>query len=596
MKFVDALAEELQSEGFTHCFMVAGGNVMHLVEACRTRFHMVPVVHEVAAVIGAEYFNETALDGRRAFAVVTAGPGLTNAITGIAGAWLESRDVLVLGGQVKSEDLARNGVRQLGIQEIDGVSLARPITKAAVRIDRPVSMAQLRSLIELGRQGRPGPVFLELCLDAQAAPAVEETVSPALVPQPSATEFAYPQWREALHALASSERPLILLGGGVSRAVADAVLPALEALGIPTAVTWNAMDRIPAMSPIYAGRPNTWGMRWANLVIQQADMIVAIGTRLGLQQTGFAWRDFAPLSRIAQVDLDPSELNKGRPHVTWKIQSDAGAALQDLVATLSPERAWTPWRDFVDTARRGLPLVEEANLTSQDDAQLVPQVFVSELADLMDATDILIPCSSGGAFTVAMQVFENKRGQLVVSNKALASMGYGLSGAIGAALANPRRRVVLTEGDGGFAQNLQELGTVASQGLTVKMFVVSNRGYASIRMTQLNYFNGGFVGCDPDSGLGLPKLEPLATAWAIPYAKLHPGWQTDPGILTLMAAQGPAMFEVPVSQEQSYWPKIGSRVLPDGSMASAPLHLMSPALPADTEVTYMPYFTEGENR
>ncbi len=310
---------------------------------------------------------------------------------------------------------------------------------------------------------------------------------------------------------------------------------------------------------------------------------------MGLQQTGFAWQDFAPLARIAQVDVDRTELDKGRPSVSWAVHADANAALASLVdATSLPN--WSQWRGFIARLRQELPLVEEANLTAGQ--ALVPQVFVQQLSELLNGTDILIPSSSGGSFTVAMQVFENKEGQTVVSNKALASMGYGLAGAIGAAMANPSKRVVLTEGDGGFAQNLQELGTVAWHRLNLKMFIMANGGYASIRMTQRNYFDGAYVGCDRDTGLGLPNWERLAAAWSVPYRRLDRNWTTDPTVLALLDAPGPALLEVPVSSEQPYWPKIGSRVLPDGSMTSAPLHMMSPGLTANLAAQLMPFLAK----
>jgi acetolactate synthase-1/2/3 large subunit len=572
---------------------------MHLVEACRTRFRMVPVVHEVSAVIGAEYFNECSTDGSRAFAVVTAGPGLTNALTGMAGAWLESRDVLVLGGQVKSEDLARNGIRQMGLQEVDGVSIAATVTKRALRIERPIPMAQFRALVGSGREGRPGPVFLEICLDAQAAPvdgsAGDESVQGlghAGPGDPPGHPAAPPEaWNEALQALDAAHRPMILLGGGVSRRMADLVRSDLEQLGIPVAVTWNACDRLPADSPVYAGRPNTWGMRWANLAIQQCDLLITIGTRLGLQQTGFAWQEFAPLARIAQVDIDQAELDKGRPRVEWKVRWDADAALTDVASRANASDRWRSWVGFVRDLRGCLPLVEDANL--HEGPEVVPQQFVAELSDVLDGDDILIPCSSGGAFTVAMQVFANKAGQIVVGDKGLASMGYGLAGAVGASLAHPARRVVLTEGDGGFAQNLQDLGTVAVNNLRIKIFLMSNQGYASIRMTQRNYYSGAYVGCDRASGLGLPDWGRLASAWDIPFARLDRSWARDRRVQELLDSDGPALFEVPVSPEQMYWPKIASRVRPDGSMVSAPLHMMSPPLPHDLAVRCLPYLPEG---
>ena len=595
MNFAEQVGDQLLEMGYTHCLFLAGGNVMHLVEACRTRFHMVPVVHEVSAVIAAEYFNESNQDGKRAFVVVTAGPGITNAMTGLAGAWLESRDVLLLGGQVKSADLATNGLRQLGIQEIDGVSIAAPITKASVRIERPIPMDRFRHLVESGRRGRPGPVFLEICLDAQAAPGStgDEAPTPTAAAHDLSPGDLPAVWFEALAALRTAERPLILLGGGVSRATARSLRRRLESLGVPISVTWNAMDRLPSDSPVYAGRPNTWGMRWANLAIQQSDFIVALGSRLGLQQTGFAWQEFAPRARIVQVDLDSAELAKGRPRVEWRVQADANAAAESLTQSISPDPRWSQWRGFVAGLRAKLPLVEGSNL--HDGPELVPQTFVEQLSAVMAQGDVLIPGSSGGAFTVAMQVFENKEDQIVVSNKGLASMGYGLSGAIGASLANPSRRVFLTEGDGGFAQNLQELGTVAINDLNLKIFLMSNRGYASIRMTQRNYFGGAYVGCDHESGLGLPDWGLLASAWGIPFAELTRDWTTNAAVLQLLDSPGPAMFSVPVSPEQAYWPKIGSRVLPDGSMASAPLHMMSPELPEELARECMPYLIEGEH-
>lgn len=593
MKFADRLCDELLGLGYTHCFFVAGGNIMHLVESSRTRFRMVPVIHEVSAVIGAEYFNETSQDVR-AFALVTAGPGLTNAMTGIAGAWLESREVLIIGGQVKSGDLASAPLRQKGIQEIDGVSLCESITKASIRIESPVSMSEVRGTIEAGTRGRPGPVFMEICLDAQAAPALHDDDAGTGVG--SATEshtvapLASPEWATAVAALQAAERPLLLIGGGVDRRTAKNIRARLEALGIPVALTWNAFDRLPSDSAVYAGRPNTWGMRWSNIVIQQCDVLFAVGTRLGLQQTGFAWEHFAPLARIAHVDIDDAELRKGHPRVDWRIQCDANEAVSTLLNQLRPSRSWSAWRDFVSMVRQELPVVEASNFT--DHSGLVPQKFVAELARLASPSDVLIPCSSGGAETVAMQVFANQDGQIVVSDSALASMGYGLAGAIGASLAHPQRRVILTEGDGGFAQNLQELGTVKVNDLNLKMFIMSNKGYASIRMTQSNYFKGAYVGCDTSTGLGVPNLERLAAVWDIPFVRLSESWSQDAVFGEVFDRAGPVLFEVPVPQEQPYWPKIGSWVGPNGSMTSAPLHLMSPDLDDATARKVMPYLAE----
>ena len=292
--YADQFCDWLLETGYTHCFFVAGGNIMHILNSARTRFVCIPVIHEVSSVIAAEYFNETG-SGHKAFALVTAGPGLTNAMTGIAGAWLESREVLVVGGQVKSTDLASGGVRQRGIQEIDGIALARPITKAVKRVERPIQKKEIVEHIALASSGRPGPVFLEFCLDAQAAPALtqewaeEEGVRNILGSTEVDGDIEIDLIVEFIR---RSKRPVWLIGGGTSREVFDRNLGWLEDLGIPIMTTWNASDRIDSDHPLYWGRPNTWGQRSANVLIQQADLIISVGTRLGLQQTGFNWQSF----------------------------------------------------------------------------------------------------------------------------------------------------------------------------------------------------------------------------------------------------------------------------------------------------------------
>jgi acetolactate synthase-1/2/3 large subunit len=580
MKYSDQFCDWLLDEGFTSCFFVAGGNVMHILESASTRFTCTPVINEATAVIASEYFNESSRDSGKAFALVTAGPGITNALTGMAGAYLESRPVLVIGGQVKAEDLRDAGIRQRGIQEIDGVAMATPVAKTVVAIRKPLPRSRVIGAIRSGEIPRPGPVFIEFCLDAQSAPALtEEPYGQIAVGLPLANENDVDQVADMLR---DAVRPLILLGGGVSREVARQGLDDLSQAGIPIATSWNAADRIPADFGLYAGRPNTWGMRWANFVQQEADTIVAIGARLGLQQTGFNWRAFAPRARVVQVDVDLAELYKGHPYIDLGISADANDFLLRLLARLNSSqslgdsaRDHERWRTYVSNLRRLLALSEEANQTRPGFVN--PFDFVSWLSQMSTSTDVIVPCSSGGAFTVMMQAFEQKVDQTLITNKALASMGYGLAGAIGAASANPHRRVLLVEGDGGFAQNLQELGTVSANRLNVKAFVFSNDGYASIRMTQKSYFRGRYVGCDSSTGLGLPRWRELASAFDVPFAEMH-SLADGAAVATLMDVPGPLLVCVSVDPEQTYFPKISSRVLPDGSMASSPLEEMTPAL------------------
>ena len=581
-KYAEVMADWLKDLGYTECFFVAGGNSMHLLDAMRKRMRCVPFVHEVAAGIAVEYFNEAqATDGRRAFALVTAGPGLTNLVTALAGAYLESRELLVVGGQVKSSDLAGAGLRQRGIQEVDGVALAAPVCVAAERIEQPIGRTHFASLVEAGRTGRPGPVFIEVCLDAQGAPVESSDLECGAAVEGVQVPPAADDPAEAARALAeltrNAERPVWLLGGGVSRETADALRAQLREAGVPLMTTWNGMDRIGYDDPLFIGRPNTWGQRAANVLLAQADVVVALGTRLGLQQTGFNWQGFAPCATVAQVDIDPAELEKGHPHVEHPVNADANAVLRELAQQQYP--SYEPWLAFAKRVGELLPNDEPWNETA--DGHLSPYSFVEKLSDRCTPEDVVVPCSSGGAFTVTMQAFRQREGQVVVTDKGLASMGYGLSGAIGAALAHPDRRTLLIEGDGGFAQNLQELATVAVNRLNLKVFIFANEGYASIRMTQRNYFGGEYLGCDTQTGLGFPDWPALFAAYGIPVLAIDGSWEDDDRFAELWNSDGPAGFIVPIDPEQTYFPKITSRVSATGGMESNPLHEMSPDLPDD---------------
>jgi len=574
MKYSDLMAEWLKSMGYTHCFYVAGGNIMHLLASSAKHFKMVSVIHEVAAGVAAEYFNEASTDGSKAFALVTAGPGMTNLVTALAGAYLESRELLVIGGQVKTADLSRGTLRQRGIQEIDGVAIARPVCSVAELLDEPVSRARMEQLVLDANHGRKGPVFLELPLDIQGRSvdrAELEQLAPPVPPAlPQASDATIAELAAKIRA---AQRPLLLLGGGVSRATAQALQDRFAAMGLPVTTTWNAADRIAADHPNYFGRPNTWGQRYANLLLQQSDLLLAMGTRLGMQQTGFNWQQFVPKGEVVHVDCDLAELEKGHPRVEHPIHADANSLL--LALSRQDLGQHGDWLAYCAEVKAALPLIEQ-NSTGAD--YISPYRFVEQLSRRCHADDVVIPCSSGGAFTVMMQTFAQQRGQTIVTNKGLASMGYGLSGAIGAALAHPERRTLLVEGDGGFAQNLQEIGTAAVNKLNLKMFIFDDNGYASIRMTQKNYFGGSYIGCDINSGLGLPDWEQLFKAWNVPALRIGKDFDGSAGFAALFDAPGPAAFIVSIDPEQSYFPKIMSRVTESGAMESNPLHQMSPAL------------------
>lgn len=575
MKYSDCISEWLYAAGYDTCFYVAGGNIMHLLESLSKKINCIPVIHEVAAGIAAEYYTDINKPHAKAFALVTAGPGLTNIITAIAGAYLESRSLLVIGGQVKVADLNDGALRQRGIQEIDGVAIAKPIAKQAVLLKKPMDAQEFATLIHEADAGRPGPVFIEIPLDVQGQQidfVQLPLIAPVSLPGNIETKIA-----AILDLLKTAKRPSILLGGGLAWDTCQRLQSAIQALEIPIFTTWNGFDRICASSPNYFGRPNTWGQRYSNILMQQSDLLIVLGSRLGMQQTGFNWKAFLKQGDVVQVDIDAHELNKGHPVVRLKIHADVNQILEGLLKQALP--VFPEWMAYCNKVKSLLPLVEDCNNTGSN--YLSPYRVIEHISDLAGPNDIIIPCSSGSAFTVSMQTFHQKFGQRVVTNKGLASMGYGLSGAIGAAIAQPTKRITLVEGDGGFAQNMQEIGTVAINKLNIKMFIFFDEGYASIRMTQRNYFKGSYVGCDTKTGLGLPNYSALFACYGIPCLDVKPGYKDTAIFDEYYAKEGPCAFVVHIDPEQTYFPKITSRVLENGAMESNPLHLMTPELHED---------------
>jgi acetolactate synthase-1/2/3 large subunit len=595
LTYSDQLLDWLVDAGYTNCFFVPGGNSMYLLDAARKRVDCTVFLHEVSATIAAEYFNETDNSGRKAFVLLTAGPGLTNAVTGIAGAWLENRELLVIGGQVKSSDLMSGGIRQRGIQEIDGISLVGSITKIALRLDRPIRRKKFEAVIRMSSEKRPGPVFLEVCLDVSASPANPKLDSKRSIfenhhAKPAGYLMGLKKMRRLLK---QSSRPLVLFGAGVNREAALKSLIYLETVGIPAASTWSGADRVPADFSLYAGRPNYFGMRWSNIILQQADLLIAVGTRLNLQQTGFNWKSFLPLGKIVHVDIDLSELRKGHPKTDLKLNVDSGVFLEDLKTLLQDyfevsKKDLSEWSMYVSEMRQLLPTVE---ISESRDGYLNPHLVIKEISKSSTESDVIIPCSSGGTFTAVLQTFEVKAGQKMISNKGLASMGYGLAGAIGASISSPGSNVILFEGDGGFAQNLQELGTVSALSLRLKIVIFSNDGYASIKSTQRRFMSGSFVGCDKESGLILPKWSEIAASFNIRCREISTWQEFHSALPEFLSNPGPDLMVISCDPEYDYVPKVLSRKTSSGNMESNPIQTMWPSLDATTEEVAFRYMS-----
>jgi acetolactate synthase-1/2/3 large subunit len=575
MKYSDRIAGWMSELGYSTCFFVSGGHCMHLVESFSRKLRCIATVHEVTAGIAAEYFNVVAEGKERAFALVTSGPGLTNIVTAAAGAWQESRELLIIGGQAKVEDLSDGSLRQLGFQELPGAALMKPITVRSTSLSEPVDRDEFVRLTQLPPGSRPGTVFLEIPVDIQGSPFESRVTGPIVQPAfPQIPTEEMHKLKIASQMLRQASRPILLIGSGIGRKLALALAREGAFDRIPVMTTRNAADRVDSNLPTWFGRPSMVGMRHSNLLLQQADLVLAIGTRLSFSFTGYARDQFVPSGKVVQIDIDPAETAKRLPEIALRIHTDAGAALQFLVR--QPLGDYSDWIAYCERLRNMLPLEDPANVTGP--GFVSPFEFYREMSNLCTPDDLLTPSSSGLGFNLFYQCFRQKAGQIAITDKALAAMGYGLGGAIGMAIAGKGRRTILFEGDGGFAQNIQDLGTVAIRRLNLKIFVFDNGGYATMRMTRKNYFEGGAVGCDADVDVGLPRWDRVFHAWDIPCMRLSPDFARDETFLTAFRSEGPMAFVVPVDKAQTYFPRGFSKALPDGRMVSAPLHEMNPPL------------------
>ena len=581
-KYSDLFMDWLAEAGYTHCFYVSGGNVMHLLESASHRFTCIPFVHEVGATIAADYFNEISKAGQKSFVIVTAGPGLTNAITGIVGSWTDSRELLVIGGQAKSSELSKGKFRQIGFQEIDGVTLCSSVTKAAVRVDSQITKKRLFELINLSKSPRKGPVFIEVCLDISTQNRNDLEVDRISYDLQLFDNNVFNQnemmriSQEISKLISNSSRPLILIGGGISR---DTNLKPILDLNIPIATTFNGADRVGIDYEYYCGKPNWYGSRWSNILIQQADLVVALGTRLGIMQVGYNWTAFAPKAKIIQVEVDVTETTKGFPKVDTAFLADCNRIVEQIPIILESKtkNMFTEWKNFIKMVRSDLNLPEKSNKAGVEYVE--SSSFIFNLMKITNGNEVLIPCSSGAAaYESAMRIISNKDRQLMITSHAMASMGYGLSGAIGAALAHADRRTIVFEGDGGFAQNLQEIGTAVVNKLDLKIFIMDNSGYQSIRGNQKNSFAGHYVGCDISTGLGLPNWEQIGMAFKAKTFLVTAKSAFSKEFLELFNEKGLVVFIVKIDPEQTYWPRLMSSTDLNGNVVSSPLHQMHPPL------------------
>ncbi len=583
IKLSDYVALRVAQEGVKHVFLLAGGGAMHLVDSFGRRpdFEYVCNLHEQACSIAADAYGQCT--NNLGVALVTTGPGGTNAITGLAGAWLDSTPCMFISGQVKRADLmAGRGVRQMGFQELDIIRIVESLTKYAVTVTDPLSIKyHIDKALYLARSGRPGPVWIDIPLDVQSA-AMDETNLEGFTPADDGDcdrKQLENQVKAAIELLNGSQRPLLLVGNGVRLAKAlDEANHLFDALQVPVLTTWKTADLLSEDHPLYIGRPGSIGQRAANFAQQNADFILIIGARLDLGQTAYNHQNFAPGARKVIIDVDPAEIGKMDLKVDVPIRAGAKEAILEFIrqAGSIARKDRSGWWERCRQWKKKYPVILPEYWNERDGVSTY--VLIDVLSDEMSSDDLLVPGSSGTCSEVTMQAFRVKRGMRIFNTQGLGSMGFGISASIGGCLASGGKRTVCVDGDGGFQMNIQELETIRRLNLPIKFFVLNNRGYASIQATQKNYFDGFFVGSNRESGMTLPDIRKVAAAFGLKTEIIESHENIREKVREILQAEGPLVCEVIVSPNQATAPRVSSVKNEDGTMSSRPMEDMWPFL------------------
>jgi len=593
MKLSDYVVRFIADQGVKHVFLVTGGGAMHLNQSLGAEASIQPVCnsHEQASAICAEAYAKAT--NHLGVCMVTTGPGGTNAVTGVAGAWLDSTPTLYISGQVKRPDRMFDqedrplGMRQLGVQEVDIVSIVKPITKYAVTVLEPRQIRyHMEKALYLALHGRPGPVWIDIPLDVQASPIDDPATLPIfdpaeLDPLPSTPNLAS-EVAGIIEKLNHSARPLLFAGNGIRLAHAERQFEQLRTqLGIPTVATWCAADLVPSDDPTYVGRPGSVAARGANFALQNCDFLLAIGVRLDFAITGYAPQNLAREAHKIAVDIDPAELAKLHPYLDQPICADAGAFLDELLRQASsihmPDQQ--PWLKRCADWKTRYPVVT--------DEHRIPDSLVSifNLAEVIGTEsspgDQLVSGSSGSGIEIFLLACPTRNGQRIYHTAGLGAMGFGLPMSIAVSIAAGGERTILVDGDGGFQFNIQELETAARLHLPVKLFVLNNNGYASIRASQKGYFGKASIGCDSSTGLTVPDLGKIAAGYNIPCVVIPNQKNLRADVRRALQMEGPVVIDVHVIPDEMRAPRLQSHQKPDGSFVSKPLEDLFPFLPRE---------------
>ena len=586
MKLSDYVFSFIAELGVKDVFAISGGGAMHLVQSLgmNTELNYIATHHEQAAAMAAESYAR--ISGKPGVALVTSGPGGTNTITGVCGAWVDSIPTIFISGQVTSDTLIGNtGLRQFGIQESNIVELVKPITKYAITVTDPTQIKyHLQKALYLATSGRSGPVWLDIPLDIQSAsinPKDLVSFIPDNTNKTDANRLLKTQVAESIQLLKNAKHPVIISGYGIRLAKGENdYLKLVEKLGIPVISSWTTSDLLPYDYELYIGRSGIMGDRAGNFTVQNSDLLLIIGSRMSIPQVGHKHGTFAREAKKIMVDIDEAELKKPSIKVDIPIQADAKEFMVELLHQIDEQTVKIEVADWLQKCNHWKIKYPVVLPEYEGEKEAVNSFyFVDVLSEKLDESAVVVT-DMGTSFTGTMQSFKTKRGQRFFTSSGHASMGFGLPGAIGACFANNREKTICISGDGGLQMNIQELQTIVHYNLPIILFVLNNNGYLTIKLMQQNHF-GQCVGSDKNSGVSCPDIIKVANAYGIRTEKIANHDELHAKIDSVLAEPGPFVCEIIMPENQPLIPKLSSAKRPDGTFVSRPLEDLYPFLDRD---------------
>jgi len=587
IKLSDYVMKFITQQGVKDLFVLSGGGCMHLLDSLGRNSdinYICCLFEQVASFAASAYSQYTSNIG---VALVTTGPGGTNALTGVAAAWTDSIPLLMISGQVKRSDMAgESGIRMLGFQEIDIVSIVKPITKYAVTVLDPDKIKyHLQKAVFLAISGRPGPVWIDIPLDVQATLIDEEKLKPFKKEELNLSEHYGAEKdlprkvAQLIKMIECAQRPVLLAGYGIRISkYKDKFNELIQRLNVPVLTTWKALDLMPENHELYFGRPGCIGQRGANFIQQNSDLFISIGARLDFGQIGYSHNTFAREATKVIVDVDAAELNKFNFKVDLSINTTADQFIDEFLkqTKLGRLNLTDKWFYKCKEWKDKFPVVLPEHWEKKGYASTY--ALVDSLSQKSQSSDLYVPENSGAASEVIMQALRLKNEQRVITTNSLGAMGSGLPASIGACIASGLKNTICVIGDGGMMMNIQDLETVARLELPIKYFILNNDGYGSIKTMQSNYFEGFYVASEPSSGVTLPNYEKVSASYGIDYKRINNNSDIEKMVGEILDCINPVICEVMVDPYEKTMPKLASYVKPDGTMVSKPLEDLWPFL------------------